>query len=139
MTIPPDPGSNNVGTIHAATGYDKALHTIEEKWESAYYIAMDSLGMIPEIIPDLYPPGSDDHGLPMEPHTAPSGPHLIPDNEIAPIQREDTTHSLSEGDNHPDSEGDQAPVQQEVIANPDPEGETQRDIHHLILPTEYEI
>jgi hypothetical protein len=39
MTIPPYPGSSNVGTIHTATGYNEALHIIEEKWESAQDIA----------------------------------------------------------------------------------------------------
>jgi hypothetical protein len=43
--------------------------------------------LIPDIIPYLYPPGSDEHGLPMEP-TSQTNSHLIPDNESTSVKRE---------------------------------------------------
>jgi hypothetical protein len=56
VTIPLNPGSNNVGTIHTATGYDNAMQSINETWETAQHLALDSLVIIPEILPELYPP-----------------------------------------------------------------------------------
>jgi GAG-pre-integrase domain len=137
MTIPLDPGSNNVGTIHTATGYENALQTIKQKWEAARDLALDSLVIIPEIVPDLYPPESDDHGLPMEPHT-PSGPHLLLEDEIVPGQREEPTPHDREGGMTPKTEGGREPIQPETEMIPDPKGESPRVIHQLVLPTKSE-
>jgi hypothetical protein len=82
---------------------------------------MDSLVIIPEILPGLYPPGSDDHGLPLEPRTPP-GPHIIPDDKIVPTQREELINQVLEGGSLPAPEGDIAPNQLEEETSPDREG-----------------
>jgi hypothetical protein len=122
MTIPLDPGSNNVGTIHTASGYEVALDSIEVTWQSAQEVALQSMVIMPEIIPDLYPPGLDDHGLPIEPinQNAP---------QFKPID-EDTDTTLAEPQ-EPDPEG---------VIDRDPERETlDQPSNILVLPTKQEI
>jgi hypothetical protein len=77
LTVPVDPKTNNVGTIYTASGFDQAFQAIEESWDTAQDLALESLVLIPEIIPDLYPKGSDDHRLPIEPINY-NVPHIIP-------------------------------------------------------------
>jgi hypothetical protein len=83
LTIPLDPGSNNIATIHTASGFDIAMNSVDQRWQEAQDIAFKSLVSIPEIIPDLYPKGSDDHGLPIE-TTYPNIPHVNPIDEDLP-------------------------------------------------------
>jgi hypothetical protein len=56
VTVPLDPGNTNIYTIHTASVIDPAISAVESIWDSAKDYAMDSLVIIPEIVPDLYPP-----------------------------------------------------------------------------------
>jgi hypothetical protein len=94
--IPLDPGSNNVGMIHTVLGCETAMPAITDTWESTQDMALERLVIILEIIPDLYPPGSDDHGLPMEP-TNQNILNVIPIEEEELVAQENPPETNSEG------------------------------------------
>jgi hypothetical protein len=112
---------------------DQAISAVDSIWETTKDYAMDSLVSIPEIIPDRYPPGSDDHGIPIETNI-----DSIPEHEVDTNQDHPST---------PDPEGD---TSQHQSAEPDSEGEyvtgakgsrikKGRPLHLLDLPTESDI
>jgi GAG-pre-integrase domain len=122
VTIPLEPGSTNVGTIHTASGVDRAISAVDSIWQSTQDYAMDSLVLLPEIVPELYPPDSDDHGIPIE-TTQDNRPHITPNDDDD--QRTNDKHR-----DIPISEGADTP--------PNEDSTSSRPTHLLVLPTERE-
>jgi hypothetical protein len=121
VTVRLDPGCSNVGTIDNASGVNTALHLIDSTWPAAQDLAFNSLVQIPEIVPDLYPPNNDDHGLPLEKPNS-DVVHVIPHDDDHPPTFHHSTTKSEGGSKHEST-------------NLDPD----RPLHILQLPTDLEV
>jgi hypothetical protein len=121
ITKPLDPGSTNVGTTNTASGVDQAIAAVDSIWDSTKDYAMDSMVSIPEIMPELYPLGTDDHGIPIE---------TVDSRALhtSPVDEEDNEqqHQIT-----PDPEGDREHSKEQ--------SKKVRPLQLLVLPTETDI